>query len=321
MVVMTEIESISLKKSYFFAFIAVIGWGLSTTFVEFGLPYIDGQTFLAIRFIVATLIITPFILVTRKEKVIALFKSRWIYLIAIFETAGLITQYIAQESVSAGLTSLISMMFIVILPYLSYVFLSEKFHINHGIAIILGFIGVFLIVTEGKLENLGNSNAIGILILLFTALAYAFYQLFTSKLTRFVKPDIDSLSLFYVVMVIISILSLISALLFSNFNNIKEEVWIWIILLAIFSTIIAFTAYFEASKGIQANTLSIILVSQAIVPFFVDIFILQRDYSIWVYLGGIIVFFAMIVVGKTPINNIKVKSNKIDVEKTKIVDI
>ena len=68
----------SLARSYFFVLLAVIGWGLSTTFIEFGLPYIDAQPFLAIRFIVATLMITPFILATRKNEVVTLFKTRWI---------------------------------------------------------------------------------------------------------------------------------------------------------------------------------------------------------------------------------------------------
>ena len=295
-------ETISLKRSYFFVILAVLGWGLSTTFIEFGLPYIQPQPFLAIRFSVATLLITPIILITRKDQIFELIKSRWVYSIAIFETIGLITQYIAQTTVTAGLAALISMMFIIILPYLSYVFLSEKFHLNHGLAIILGFIGVFFIVTEGDLSRLGSSSSIGIFILLVTATAYAFYQLSTSKLTRFEKPDVDSLSLFYIVMLLISILSILTAILFEpeGFLTIKFDAWIWVFMLAIFSTIIAFTSYFEASKGIQANTLSILLVSQALVPFIVDLFFLHRQYSSWIYLGGIIVIIAMIIVSRTP---------------------
>ncbi|MFV2015709.1 MAG: DMT family transporter [Candidatus Heimdallarchaeota archaeon] len=305
-------QNISLKRSYFFVVLAVIGWGLSTTFVELGLPYIQAQPFLTIRFIVATLIITPFIFATRKSKVIELFKSRWIYSIAIFETVGLITQYIAQKTVTAGLSALISMMFILILPYLSYIFLSEQFKINHGLSIVLGFIGVFLIVSEGDISNLGSGDSIGIFILLITAVAYAFYQLTTSKLTREVNPSVDVLSLFYVVMVLISVLSFSTAMIFepSGFFDIKPDAWIWILLLAIFSTIIAFTSYFEASKGIQANTLSILLVSQALVPFFVDIFLLQRDYTYWVFFGGFIVIIAMIIVGMTPSRPVLMDPNR-----------
>ena len=198
------------------------------------------------------------------------------------------------------------MMFIIILPYLAFLFLAERFHLNHALAIILGFLGVFFIITEGDISRLGSGDALGIFILLVTATAYAFYQLSTSKFTRFVMPQVDSISLFYSVMILISIFSLISALIFqpTGFYTIKSDAWIWIVLLAIFSTIIAFTSYFEASKGIQANTLSILLVSQALVPFFVDIFLLGREYSIWIYSGGFIVIIAMIIVGKTPTEDI-----------------
>lgn len=170
----------------------------------------------------------------------------------------------------------------------------------------LGFIGVFFIVTEGNLSNLASSSTIGVILLLLSATSYAFYQIITSKFTREVNKQVDSIALFYVVMVSISVYSIGVTLIHSSFSislNFPIAAWLWILGLAIFSTIIAFTAYFEASKGLQANTLSILLILQMLVPFFVDIAILGKHYSLWVYLGGIIIVLGMVFIAKIPTEN------------------
>ena len=296
----------SVKKSYIALLIAVFGWGLSTTFIDFGIKYSDPYLFLALRFLLATLVMAPYILYTRKNAVFELFKHKTVYFIGFFESTGLLSQYIAQGiGVSAGLSALISMMFILIVPFFAFFMLDEHFSLNHAFAIVLGLVGVFFIVTEGDLSRLGNGSAFGIFILLISALSYALYQLFTSKYTRIIHPQVDTLVLFFNVMIIISIISGVSALTNAFFTPITFhfEAFIWIVLLVIFSTIIAFIAYFEGTKGLKANTISIILLSQALVPFFVDIFILRINYSPWIYFGGVIILVSMWFVIRVPTND------------------
>ena len=56
-------------KYYLASLLAIIGWGLSTSFVEFGLDYIDPYQFLALRFLLAVVLASPFILVTKRKEV------------------------------------------------------------------------------------------------------------------------------------------------------------------------------------------------------------------------------------------------------------
>ena len=111
------------------------------------------------------------------------------------------------------------------------------------------------------------------------------------------------MALFYVVMVTIACFSFGVSLIHSSFTldlTFPVKAWIWIVALSIFSTIIAFVAYFEASKGIPANTLAILLILQMLVPFFVDITILGKQYSIWIYAGGLIIVFGMFFIARIP---------------------
>lgn len=290
-------------KYYIGTTFAVIGWGLSTSFVEFGLPFVNPYLFLAIRFLVALLIVTPVILLKKRQEVWTVMKSRWPYIIAICETSGLLFQYQGQNlDVSAGLSSLLTMMFILIVPVLSTVLLHEKFYRNHAIAIVLGIVGLLFIITEGDISRLASSSILGIVLLLLSATSYAFYQLTTSKYTRGGKTDVDSIALFYVVMLLITTYSWLMAIGNSSVTFIIAfDGWLWIGMLAIFSTIFAFIGYFEASKGIPANTLAILLMTQMLVPFFVDIFFLHRFYSLWVTIGALIIVLGMYFVVKIPL--------------------
>ena len=208
-----------------------------------------------------------------------------------------------EFNVSAGLASLLTMMFIMIVPALSYYILKEKFTLNHAVAVLLGFVGVFFIVTQGNLSNLASSSTIGVILLLLSATAYAFYQIVTSKYTREINTQVDSIAMFYVVMIAITVFSFLTSLVHSSFQmqiTVNLEAWFWIGALAIFSTIMAFTGYFYATKGIQANTLSILLISQMLVPFFVDIVVLGKQYSLWVYFGGLIIVIGMLFIARLP---------------------
>jgi drug/metabolite transporter (DMT)-like permease len=296
------------SRSYLGIILAIFGWGLSTTFVGFGLEFINPLPFLALRFTTATVIISPLIIRTHLTEVRELVKNKWVWYIGISETVGLTFQYFGQQTIPAGLSSLLTMMNILLVPLLSFIVLNERFSMYNLLAIVLGLLGVFFIVTEGNMTNIQSGPLIGIIFLLGSAASYAIYQITTARLTKVEKQETNSLALFFLVMMIISTLSLIVSLIMSNFQiavfiNFKVEAWIWIIFLAIFSTIIAFTGHFESTKGISANTISILLLFQFLIPSFVDIILLDLSYSVWTVIGSITIVLAMVLVLKMPMQN------------------
>lgn len=277
--------------------IAVLGWGLSTTFIEFGLEFIDPFPFLFYRFSLATLVLTPLIILYRRSQFFELIKNKWTWVIGLSEATGLLLQYLGQQrDVPAGLAALLSLSFIVIVPFISPFFVNEKLERSHFIAMSIAFLGVILISSEGDTKNLSGSSIIGILLLLGAAVGYAFYIVSTSRLTTIEKPDVDTFTLFYSILLIISISSLTSTLIFAEIEKPASESIKWIILLVIFSTIIAFFAYFRALQEISANVASVLLPLQMLVPFAIDFIYLGRTYSYWVLSGSALIVVAMIIV-------------------------
>jgi len=280
--------------------IAVFGWGLSTTFIEFGLEFITPFPFLFYRFGLATIILAPLVILFRTSEFLEIIRNKWTWVIGISEAMGLILQYLGQErDVAAGLAALLSLSFIVIVPFISPFILHENLEKNHLIAMSVAFIGVIFISSEGNMINLTGSSILGIIFLLGAAVGYAFYIISTSRLTTIEKPNVDTFTLFFSVLLIISLSSLIASLTFRqtlNLASIPREGIQWIILLTIFSTLIAFFAYFRALQEISANVASVLLPLQVLVPFVIDFFILGRIYSLWVLTGSFLIIIAMFIV-------------------------
>ena len=277
--------------------IAILGWGLSSTFIEFGLEFVAPLPFLFYRFCLATIVLTPLVILFRSSEFLELIKNKWTWIIGISEALGLILQYLGQErDVTAGLAALLSLSFIVIVPFISPFILDEKLRKYHLIAMSIAFIGVIFISSDGSIANLAGSSIIGIILLLGAAVGYAFYIISTSRLTTIEKPNVDTFTLFYSVLLVITISSLIASLTFSNLPQIPNKGIQWIVLLTIFSTLIAFFAYFRALQEISANVASVLLPLQVLVPFVIDFFVLDREYSLWILTGSFLITIAMLIV-------------------------
>lgn len=288
-----EFNSKPKQKAYLYISVAIICWGLSNTFVELGLTSIPSFPFLFYRFAISAIILTPIIIVKKRNQIINLFKNKFIWLLGTFETLGLIFQYLGQElQIPAGLATLIALMYAILVPFISWAVLKHKIKLYHIIAVIVSLLGIFLIVSNGTLDLFGNGSLsiLGIIILIISALFYGLYITYTSYIQTSYKDTLDSVSIFYVVLVIIALFSTINMIFTGSFVIPKLETWIWLICLIFISTIIAFYMYFLSMRTLSANQVSLLLLLQVIVPFAIEIFIYGRFYNLYVTLGIIILF-------------------------------
>lgn len=286
----------SKRQAYIFISIAIVCSGLSNTFVELGLNSIPSVPFLFYRFAISMIILTPLILIKKKPQVVNLFKSKYVWLIGVFEGLGLVLQYIGQElQIPAGLATLLTITYALMVPFFSWIILKQQFKLYHLIAVIFSFLGIFLIISEGSLNflNNGSFSLIGIIILMLSAVFLGLYITFTSYIQKLDNNNLDPISLFYVVIVIITLFSMVIMIITGDFAIPSQDTWIWLLSLVIFSTIIAFYMYFLSIKTLSANQVSLLLLLQVIVPFTIDIFLLGRHYNLWVMIGSFILFFSV----------------------------
>ena len=282
-------------------FVCIFGWGFSTNFIEFGLKEISFLPYLFYRFFVATIILTPFALLFKFDGLKTTIKFPLIWAIGISEAIGLLFQYFAISffHVSAGFAALFSLLFVLLVPFLSLALLKEQLQPLHLLAVGIGLVGVIFVSTKGNFINFFIADTLGILFLIVTAFAFAFYLVFTAKLQQ--THDVDTFALFYLVILIISLTTGITMFVFGSFVLPTLSAWFWIVSVVVISTIISFFAYFYAQERLNQNLVSVLLLGQLIIPFTIDFFYLNRNYNILVYIGLVIITLSMIVAAISPI--------------------
>jgi drug/metabolite transporter (DMT)-like permease len=286
----------SKHQGYIFISIAIVSWGFSSTFVELGLNSMPSMPFLFYRFAFSIILLTPIILMKKRHQVVILFKNKFVWIIGISEGLGLTFQYIGQElQIPAGLATLLTLMYALMVPFISRILLKHPLKLNHLIAVIISLIGIFLIFSEGNLNflNVGSFSLVGVLILISSAFFYGLYISYTSYIQKSDNKNLDSISLFYVVLVIVTLFSIFNMIITGTFIFPSRETWVWLFNLVIFSTIIAFYMYFISMKTLSPNQVSSLLLLQVIVPFTIDIFLFNRDYNLWILIGSTILFLSV----------------------------
>ncbi len=274
---------------------AVVGWGFSTSFIEFGLEYLEPAPYLFYRFLLTTVVISFVLLPTRYQEIKKLLRMRITWIIGLSEFSGLAFQFVAiSYKISAGLASLISLLFLIIVPFLSASILDDSINPKHMVSVLLAIAGMLLITTEGDLSTFGGGSLLAILLLLISAFSYGVYVVFTSKLSTQVRPETDTLALFYVVMLIISVMSMLMSIISGGVPIPSYEGWKWIFYIVFIATIVPFIGYFYAMRYISANLASVLLLGQVFVPFYIDIFYLGVLYTAWVQAGIFLVLVALV---------------------------
>ena len=289
-------------------FICVLGWGFSTNFIEFGLKEIGFLPYIFYRFFTTAVVLTPFVLLFKLNEVKVTVRYPLIWMIGISETVGILFQYFAISfyQVSAGFAALFSLLFVLLVPFLAFLILKEPIRLAHLVAVGIGLVGIVFVSSQGNLNNFFTTSTIGLLLLICTAFGFAFYLIFTAKLQR--SQDVDTFTLFYLVMVIICLLGGLAMFSFGAFVLPTTQAWIWILLITFISTIIAFFTYFYAQNQLNPNLVSILLLGQLLIPFTIDIAYVGRSYNIWVYSGIGIIVLSMLVAILVPDNKQKTKS-------------
>ena len=280
--------------------LAILGWGLSNSLIVYGLTFINPYVFLTVRFIVAILIMLPFILIFKWTRVKNLIKNKWTWIIAFFEFVGLEFQYIGQQTISAGLSTLISIQFIIFVPIIGAYFLHTPITRINVLSIVIAIIGSIFISTNGNFINLLTNVNIGIVFLLLSALSYSFYIICSSYFTSKQNNDVDSIGLFFIVILELSLFSFLPTVVYNKSVTITQSLLVVILILAVFSTIIPFIGYFKGLKVVSANTMSLVLLLQLVVPFIIDILFLGITYSFWSIVGMVLIVSSLFILTCKP---------------------
>ncbi len=215
-------------------------------------------------------------------------KKDWapIAISGIFTGLHWITYFYALKlsNVALGMLSLYT--FPVIIALLEPLFNKSKFNPIHVLLAILVFIGIYILVPD---FDMNNQDLVGILFGVVSALLFAIRILILKK---HVKHYDGSMLMLHQLVIIVLLFSPIVVLMdSSNFN----EVYPYLILLAVFTTAMGHTMLVKSLNHFSATTASIISSLQPIYGIIIAAFFLNEIPSTNTYIGGIIIIIAVVI--------------------------
>jgi drug/metabolite transporter (DMT)-like permease len=173
------------KKSYIYAGLAVLFWSTIPTAFKIGLGETDVLSMLTIATLTSTIVL--FGIVAGTGKIGLLFKNSKKDLISSM-ILGLINPTIyyiillkAYKILPAQVAQPLNMIWPIILVFLSVPVLKQKIPGKSFIALLISFIGVFIISSQGNIFHPGKSDPVGVMLATGSSFFWALYFIFNMK--------------------------------------------------------------------------------------------------------------------------------------------
>jgi len=176
---------IAQRKAYFYAVIVVLVWSTVASAFKISLRYLEP---IHLLFYATAVSILAFFLIILLQKKTALlrkcspgdylksallgFLNPFLYYVVLFQAYSLLP---AQQAVSLNYTWAIQ------LVILSIPLLRQKIGMKSFLAIIIGYVGVLIIATQGNIASLRIANVQGTLLALGSAVIWALFWIYNIK--------------------------------------------------------------------------------------------------------------------------------------------
>ncbi|MFC2151862.1 DMT family transporter [Bacteroidota bacterium] len=176
------------SKAYIYAGCTIIFWGTSATAFKIGLRYIDYFQLLFVA-TATTLVFLFFVLLFQKR--LALLKQITIKDLSNSLALGFLNPFlyysilfIAYSLLPAQVAQPLNFVWPIALVLLSVPILHQKLKLKSIFALLISFIGVIFISSEGNILNMKFSNPLGVSLALGSSIVWALFWLYNVKDSR-----------------------------------------------------------------------------------------------------------------------------------------
>ncbi len=267
---------------------------LAYPFAKLGLNQIDPFTYAFFRFLFATAIYIPVLISLWKRPVMPLrdhFKIFTIGLLLI--PLNQVMFLVGQSMTAAGHSALLFATVPIFIYILAIIFLKEKATFRRTAGIIVAFIGVYVILTGGKV-NFGLEYLWGDILVLFAVIAWAFATVFLKPLSiKYGAFRAMGLGMVYGSLVYFPYG--IYRALTANYSHIEASGWFSILYMAIVISLGAYFLWYWVIKYMDVSRVAVLQNIQPIIATAVAAILLAEPVSATFIIGGVIVISGVIL--------------------------
>lgn len=266
------------SKAYIFAFIAIFFWSTVAVPFKIGLQHFHFIHFLFITITIA--VIVSFITLVFQNKISHLkniTKKEWVWLII----GGFLNPFLyylmlfkAYSILPAQIAQALNYTWPIMLVLLSIPFLGQRINLKSFGALLIGFVGVYLIASQGKPWPMQPSEPLGVLLAVSTSVVWAGFWIINTKL------KIDSVIALFINFSTGLLLTLPIALLIPFNYQININGWLAVIYSGIFEMGITFIIWLTAMKLTERTDKisNYVFLSPFLSLFFIYLFLNERIY-------------------------------------------
>ena len=267
--------------------IIVIIWGSTFALIKGVIDTIPPYTYLAYRFLLASLILVViFWKRLKKLNIIVLKKGS---LIGIFLFLGYTLQTVGIKYTTATKAGFITGLSVVLVPIISHFFIKDKVSRNSVIGVVLAFIGLWFLNYSGSFSfNLGD------FLVLLCAFSFAMHIISVGLFSK----KLDYVLLAITQITVVFVLSLLMALIFERpaiHLSYSSYIWWSIVITGIFATALAFYMQNRFQRYSTATKTAIIFSGEPISAAMFAYLLLGEKVGLIAWAGGLLIIFGMII--------------------------
>ncbi|WP_393971119.1 DMT family transporter [Oxyplasma meridianum] len=262
-------------------------WGITFPLIKLALEYISPVVFLALRFAVSSLMLMPFIfrsgkLKDRRMARIGMTAGVFLFLGYYFQTVGL-------DYTTAANSGIITGIYVVILPFISFAYLKMKVSRLDVAASAIAFAGLF-IMSASSLAIRSSTVEFGDIFTLICGVAYALQIAYVARYSG----GLDSTVFTFYQILTVAILSTVFIPTYStSLFTINALVVFVIIFTALFGGVLAYFITTKALIYVEPTSAGIIFVGEPIFAAISAVVIGGEVLGPLTIIGGTVMVFAM----------------------------
>lgn len=282
-----------MKKEYIYAIISVLLWSTTATVTKILLGNLDSIQILLFGSLFAVIFLFLINCIKGNLNEIKNYKLKdysKIFTIGILGTFLYnLFLYLGINTLQASQAFIINYLWPIMTVIFACIILKEKITIKKIIAIIISFIGVIIVSSNGNLLNIEKSSIIGTIYCILAAISYGLFSVLNKKQNY---NKYISMMLYYLTSFFISLIYCVCAkkIFIPEMNQLLGLLWI-----GVFTSAIAFTSWaFALEKGDTAKVSNIAYITPFISLVWTSV-LLKENLNIYSVLGLIIIILGIFI--------------------------
>ena len=288
--------------SWFLLIMANVLWAASYVVSKFVLFETSVTIMLALRMGISALLVLPFLIARRKDLNLTRQAIPQLLILALVGfVINKLLEYGGLALTTASDVALLITSESIFTAAFSWVFLRERFKRLTGFALLLGFIGVYLIVERSLVPNIppggGAWRIVGDLLVVLALLVEAFYTV-RGKALLVKYPPLMITSASIVVSMIFWTPVAAWEIIHTGWHPLGLVAWLSVGWLALMSTVVAYLAWFQGLAKVDASSAASALFIQPLLGTFLAIVLLHDQLTPMTLVGGILIIVSVYLISR-----------------------